>query len=193
MVVLKTIVQLCTGGSNPPPSVLLILKSEYNNIKKVYSIWICTSPTVDAVNTITNYSINENHIVGNYSNKMSDYDLINLVFVNLDPKNDNIEHPLIRKLTKVLCFKGTKDKLNANLNEEFQCKFTPEEQKEASVMETYSQQVYNEGEIKGKIEQAIEMCKEFGKSPEEAMKYLLKKFNLSKEEAIQKIREYENK
>ena len=39
-------------------------KSEYGSIKKVFSIWICSNPPRDRRNTITQYSIREEQIVG---------------------------------------------------------------------------------------------------------------------------------
>lgn len=38
--------------------------SRYDKIRKAYSIWICTNPPKERSNTITRYSIQEEHILG---------------------------------------------------------------------------------------------------------------------------------
>ena len=38
--------------------------ADYGKLKKVYSIWLCTDPTVRFRNTINRYFVAENHMVG---------------------------------------------------------------------------------------------------------------------------------
>ena len=44
---------------------LEFVNSEYNKIKKVYSIWVCTNPPKTHKNTITRYKISEENVIGN--------------------------------------------------------------------------------------------------------------------------------
>ena len=48
--------------------------SHYENIKKVYSIWICMNPPQYRENTITEYYIAEKNLVGNVKEKIENYD-----------------------------------------------------------------------------------------------------------------------
>lgn len=56
--------------------------SNYQDIKKVYSIWICLNSVPDAENTITEYSLEKKDIVGHYP-RDDYYDLLSVVQVNL--------------------------------------------------------------------------------------------------------------
>ncbi len=58
-------------------------KSEYGKIKKVYSIWVCTNPPEEFQNSVTQYSIKAEPIVGNAAEKVENYDLMSVVMVCL--------------------------------------------------------------------------------------------------------------
>ena len=75
----------------------------YNDIKKVYSIWICMDAPLYAQNTITEYSIYQNKLYGDFGGKAR-YDLMSVVMICLgDPKayaeDDNEYHKLLNLLT----------------------------------------------------------------------------------------------
>lgn len=57
--------------------------SDYNNIKKVYSIWICTHVPKYAENTVTEYSMSQKNIVGNFPLNKSRYDLQSVIVIGL--------------------------------------------------------------------------------------------------------------
>lgn len=44
-------------------------KSEYEKIRKVYSIWVCTKPSDEFQNTLTRYSICPEQLIGNATEK----------------------------------------------------------------------------------------------------------------------------
>ncbi|MBQ4521989.1 MAG: hypothetical protein IJA10_03445 [Lachnospiraceae bacterium] len=55
---------------------------DYQNIKKVYSIWICMN--VDEVNkrdSITKFSLSTENLVGNYFPKKKNYDLMTGILI----------------------------------------------------------------------------------------------------------------
>lgn len=58
------------------------VKSDYDNLKKVYSIWICIHCPKSIQNTITEFSMNQTNIVGNIDVNMR-YDLLSVVLVGL--------------------------------------------------------------------------------------------------------------
>jgi hypothetical protein len=55
--------------------------SHYENIKKVYSIWICPNPPKKWENTITEYSIAEKQLVGHLSETPEHYDLLSTILI----------------------------------------------------------------------------------------------------------------
>ena len=62
-------------------------KEDYGKIKKVYSVWICMNPPVKQRNTIVGFNLAMNKIAGKVSEsafKKQDYDLLSVIFVNLD-------------------------------------------------------------------------------------------------------------
>lgn len=56
---------------------------EYDKMKKVYSIWICMDCPKYAENTITEYSMSQNNIVGDFPHDKGRYDLMSVVMVCL--------------------------------------------------------------------------------------------------------------
>ena len=57
--------------------------SHYEKIKKVYSVWICTKPPACRQNTINRYTIREENIVGDASEKKENYDLMPAIIICL--------------------------------------------------------------------------------------------------------------
>jgi len=64
--------------------------SHYDNLKKVYSIWICLNPPKNRMNTITRYSFKEENLVGDIHENELDYDLMAVTIICLgDEKAEN--------------------------------------------------------------------------------------------------------
>lgn len=57
--------------------------SDYNNIKKVYSIWICTHVPRYAENTVTEYAMSQKNLVGSFPLDKSRYDLQSVIVIGL--------------------------------------------------------------------------------------------------------------
>ena len=64
---------------------------DYDDIKKVYSIWVCMNAPRYLQNTITEYSIQQKKIYGNYS-KPARYDLLSVIMLCLGNPNDPDYH-----------------------------------------------------------------------------------------------------
>jgi hypothetical protein len=79
-------------------------KNDYDNIRKVYSIWICTEAPQYARNTINRYCIKEENVVGNYKIDSEKYDLINMILLCLDKDGEDVKNgnSEILKLLRVL-------------------------------------------------------------------------------------------
>jgi len=60
--------------------------SDYDNVKKVYSIWICMNVPQYAENTITAYEIKKRNIVGEFPEGKTRYDLMSVVVICLSKK-----------------------------------------------------------------------------------------------------------
>ena len=76
-------------------------KQDYANLKKVYSIWICMNPPKSVRNTIIEFSLGMNVIEGNEKREgiekifpKKNYDLMTVIFVNLDKDGGGASHLL---------------------------------------------------------------------------------------------------
>lgn len=73
-------------------------KSDYQKLRKVYSIWICVNPAKRFRNTITRYSLKPEAIIGNAVEAPENYDLINIVMVCLGKMEEWNDNNLIKFL-----------------------------------------------------------------------------------------------
>ncbi len=61
--------------------------ASYDKLRKVYSIWLCTSPPSSRKNTINRYQIEETSCAGNFKEDRACYDLLTIITICLDTKN----------------------------------------------------------------------------------------------------------
>ena len=80
----------------------VFVKSHYEKIQKVYSIWICTMPTKKWEYNISRYRFTEDHLIGHTQAERSHYDLINIVLVCLGSKNHKQLKGILRLLSMLL-------------------------------------------------------------------------------------------
>jgi len=59
------------------------IHSNYGEIKKVYSVWICTTPPKGWENTITRYRMTEENVIGKVKQNAAHYDLLTVVMIHL--------------------------------------------------------------------------------------------------------------
>lgn len=121
--------------------------SHYEEIKKVYSIFICINPPGYRKNTINRYSIREENVVGDVREEMSSYDLITAVIVCIGDVGDESEHTpgILRLLEVLLSSKRPPDNKKQILESEFAIKMTEELDKEVSDMCNLSKGVEERG------------------------------------------------
>ena len=75
---------------------------DYDNIKKVYSIWICINAPERYANTISQYSMEEHSVYGEFKGH-ENVDLISIVIIRLSEQgNCDDKNPLIKMLTVLL-------------------------------------------------------------------------------------------
>ncbi|MDE6425104.1 MAG: PD-(D/E)XK nuclease family transposase [Ruminococcus sp.] len=137
-------------------------KSDFNKLKKVYSIWICTNSPKKTANTITRYNFKPEYMVGEIPDCPERYDLMSLVMINLGESDENYDG-LIKMLDTLLNkYIDDRDKALTILENEYSIPFKSIN-KEVDSMCNLSQGIYDkgkaEGAIEGKIQGKIEMIK----------------------------------
>ena len=127
----------------------VFVKSEYEKIKKVYSIWICTMPTQKWAYTITKYHWQEENFIGNAHAKKADYDLAETVMVCLGKKTSKELTGLLSMLNLVLLDKlSSKEKIKL-LSERFGVKVTPHLEQGVAELCNLSEGIEKRGEERG--------------------------------------------
>ncbi len=130
--------------------------SHYENIKKVYSIWICMNPPKSRENSITRYYISEENLVGSVKERKADYDLMAAVMICLGKAGDS-GTDLLKLLNVLLSTEtGSQDKCHI-LEEDFQIRMTLALESEVSLMCNLSKGVEEKGIEKGRQEGKIAM------------------------------------
>lgn len=78
-------------------------KVKYDNIKKVYSIWICMDTSNESENTIDEYHIERQSLVG-HNKKTARYDLMSVVMICLSKNKNasNTDNELLKMLLTLL-------------------------------------------------------------------------------------------
>jgi predicted transposase/invertase (TIGR01784 family) len=159
------------------------VNSNYDDIKKVYSIWICTNVPDFAKNTITRYAISEQSIVGDMTTDAQSYDIMNVVMVCLDKDKADVDTDAkgVLKLLRVLLSGkvSTENKKNV-LNDDFDIKMQVDIGEELNSMCNLSAGVREEARLEG-IERGIEQGIEITRI--ESIKKLMKNMSLTFEKA----------
>ena len=131
-------------------------KSNYDDIKKVYSIWICMD-SPDKKSAINFYDMQERHLLHHMKAKKSDYDLLSIILIYLGA--DDSGNDLVRFLN--LLFRDTtksaaeKKKI---LEAEFELDISSDIEREMNTMCNLSEGIFERGIVQG-IEQGIEQGK----------------------------------
>lgn len=124
-------------------------ESHYENIKKVYSIWICMNPPKNRENSITRYYIAEENLVGKVKERKADYDLMAAVMICLGKEEEDTDTDVLKLLNVLLSTEtGSEDKCQI-LEEDFHIKMTQTLEGEVSLMCNLSKGVEEKGIQKG--------------------------------------------
>ena len=147
-------------------------KSEYGNIKKVYSIWVCTQPPKECRNTITQYSIQEKQLVGHAEENVKNYDLLSAVMIRLGDESDANYSGLLKFLEVLLSVEKTAAEKKSILRTEFDLPMTQEIESEVQTMCNVSQGVLEKGEEKATLKLIRNLMESMGQTVEQAMAVL---------------------
>ena len=128
---------------------------KYGNIKKVYSIWICTETAQKRANSIEKYDIRRSFLVGNNDDNPR-YDILNAVLINISEKHDTggTDNETIKFLTDLFDERISGEDKVKLLQDNYGLPMT-KEYKEVIGMCTYADAIERKGIKKG-IEQGIE-------------------------------------
>ena len=120
-------------------------KGEYGKIKKVYSIWVCMNPPKNRRNTITQYSIQEKHIIGKAVEQVRNYDLMSAVMICLGDEDDKNYGGLLKFLEVLLSEEKSPETKKEILETEFDVPMTQTLESEVRRMCNLSQGVMEKG------------------------------------------------
>lgn len=106
----------------------------YDDIKKVYSIWLCMEPPKKYANTITEYSMDEKNIFGEFTGA-ENYDLLSVLIIRLcTDENVDCENQLINMLNVLLSTKLKAEQKKEILEQEHQMEMETEMEGDAKNM-----------------------------------------------------------
>ena len=149
--------------------------AHYENIKKVYSIWVCFDPPLYRHNTINAYQITEKQLVGEVYETVANYDLMCAVMICLGTKEDKRYTGLL-KLLDIWLSRNSIDEKRAALKDIFDSDMPARLLEKEVNMCNYSDFVENrgrkEGRMEGKAEALVNLMKNFKLSIEQALKGL---------------------
>ena len=127
----------------------IFTNSEYEKIRKVYSIWVCTHPTKEFQNTLIRYSIRPEQLIGNAVEKSENYDLMSVVTICLgEPGTENYTG-IVKFMDVLLSSSRAATEKKKILEEEFGVAMNEELEREVLVMCNLSQGVKAEGREEG--------------------------------------------
>lgn len=119
--------------------------SHYEDIKKVYSIWICMQAPGGNRNSITRYTIKEENLVGNVKRDLNDYDLMTVIMIALGNENDQNYQGIIKLLDVLFSTESSSIQKKQILQDEFQINMTKNMKSEVEDMCNLSQGIEERG------------------------------------------------
>lgn len=144
----------------------------YEKIRKVYSIWIQMNVGEGKGNTITKYRINEEHVIGNVSEKESDYDLLTVLMLRLGSAADATEKSILRLLDVLLSANTKPAEKKAILEKDFDIPMTASMSEEANVMCNLGEGIREQSEINANTKSIINLMDSMNVDVMKAMELL---------------------
>lgn len=130
--------------------------SHYEKIKKVYSIWISTTPRKKEKNTINRYRITEENLIGHAKELVRHYDLMTVIVIGLGDLKDKECTDILRLLSALLSSQTDAAQTKQIMQEEFGIPMTEEMERAVTEMCNLSQGVENRGIAKGLAKGRVE-------------------------------------
>ena len=147
----------------------VFLKSHYEKIRKVYSIWIQMDVSAKKANTITRYRISEEQVVGNVTEKESNYDLLTILMIRLDSADKAEDNRILHLLSVLLSADMEPKEKKTILEKDFDIQMSEAMSKEANTMCNLGEGIYEKAEQKTRIDAILNLMKSLKLSAEEAI------------------------
>lgn len=144
----------------------------YEKICKVYSIWIQMDVDEAKKNTITKYSVTEEQIIGNVSEKESNYDLMSVLMLRLGAAEEANDKPILRLLDVLLSSETEPEEKKTILERDFDIPMTKSMSEEANTMCNLGEGIRERTEFRTKVQSIIDIMDSSGNDIEWAMKLL---------------------
>ena len=123
--------------------------SEYENLKKVYVIWIFLKPTMKWRNSVTYYETTQRQYIGSGSLKVEEYDLMTQILIGLGDPDSPQAVGALRMLDVIFSSKIKVEEKKRILEEEFHIPMTEELTKGVSNVGSFSDAVEEWGFERG--------------------------------------------
>ena len=162
----------------------------YEKLEKVYSIWVCPDPAKKRKNGIFKYHTVEDIIYGESYAKEKNYDLMEVVVLNLGDADKSSDLEILDLLNVLFSAAITPEEKKQRLNDEFEIAMTVEFESEVQEMCNLSEALVELGieqEVKRGIEQGIEQGKELGR---EERNISMAQMMIQEREPVEKIERY---
>lgn len=132
------------------------IHSEYQKIKKVYSIFVCMTPPKKRQNSITRYRLVEENLIGNVKEPVRNYDLLSVVMLCLGGAEGENYDGVLKLLDVLLSSETGIAEKRQVLQHDFDIPMTETLEAEVQAMCNLSQGVEERGRIKGRAEGRVE-------------------------------------
>lgn len=164
-------------------------ETHYENIRKVYSIWICSNPPKKRENTITRYYIQEENLVGQVSERKENYDLLTVVMICLGHAEDDNYTGILKLLDVLLSSEKEAEEKKRILQDDFDIAMTKTLESEVSAMCNLSKGVEERGIAIG-VERGLEQGLERGieTTTLNAIRNLMETLRLTAEQAMEALK-----
>ncbi len=163
--------------------------SQYDKLRKVFSIWICTNPPKFRAGTINRYRLYEEHLIGENQEDPQKYDMLSIVMVYLDNASKDNGNGLLKMLSVLLSPDVKPDEKKHILQDDFHIPMMQNTETEVSHMSNLglglARKAMEEGLQQG-LQQGLREGEENGLLT--ALKNLMASMNLTAEEAMQALR-----
>ena len=151
---------------------------DYNGIKKIYSIWICMNVQNYRADSIQEYRLTENVLHGDFQDALQNYDLIDIIILNLGKKPTT--HKLLNLLHLIFMDLKTSNEKEKILKEDYDLEITRDMGEEVSKMgglmepllEIAAEKAAAESEKKTLLDSIRSAMKNWHLSAEDAMRGL---------------------
>ncbi len=139
-------------------------RSDYDKIQKVYTIWICPSPSGENTNSIVEYGLKPTKTIGHVNEPVENYDKMKIIIISLNDKGMEGDNSIIRLLSTLLSTTESVARRKQILETEFNIPMTKEIEEEVLEMCNLGMAVELTGVEKGKELSLLESIKKMMKN-----------------------------